>query len=363
METFKLDNYLVFKKEIGRGSFSTVYKGINQNNNEEVAIKKINNKGLTKMRGYIDKEIHLMKNLNHRNIVKLYDVLYDFNNTDEVYLILEYCCNGNLTTFLGCNGIDENMAKNYLRQLSEGLKYLKENNISHRDLKPQNILINKENILKIIDFGFAKSIESCNIADTFCGSPLYMAPEILTYKKYTDQADLWSVGVILYELLTGYTPFCASNIYDLVDKIKNNEVIIPNYINLSSECKHILFSLLQKDPRNRISWKEFYFHPWFKNYDEIDKLYGNIFENKLNLKIGKEYDTIYSEHSIEDDLIFEFEEDLKEMKKSSSSNTDDEFVIISDSLPIDINRKGFLKNVVSSIGNLGSSLYHYAKSI
>jgi serine/threonine-protein kinase ULK/ATG1 len=363
METFKLDNYLVFAKEIGRGSFSTVYKGINQNNNQEVAIKKINNKALSKMRNYIDKEINLMKKLNHKNIVKLYDVLYDFNNTEEVYLILEYCCNGDLTKFLDSNGIDEKLAKNYLKQLSEGLKYLKDNNISHRDLKPQNILIDKDNVLKIIDFGFAKNIDPSNMADTFCGSPLYMAPEILTYNKYTDQADLWSVGVILYELLTGKTPFYAQNIYDLVNKIKNNEVVIPNYINLSSECKHILFSLLQKNPKNRISWNEFYYHPWFKDYEEIDKLYENIFKSRLNLKGGKEYDTIYSENSIEDDLIFEFEEDLKEMKKSSKSDIDDEFVIISDSLPIDINRKSFLNNVFSSIGNLGSSLYQYAKSI
>ena len=121
---------LDYQKEIGRGSFSTVYKGIDQNNNEEVAIKKINNKALSKMRNYIDKEINLMKKLDHKNIVKLYDVLYDFNNTEEVYLVLEYCSNGDLTKFLDSNGIDEKLAKNYLKQLSEGLKYLKDNNIS-----------------------------------------------------------------------------------------------------------------------------------------------------------------------------------------------------------------------------------------
>jgi len=165
---------------------------------------------------------------------------------------LEYCPNGDLSTFFNKNkGISESEAKGYLKQLSEGLKYLIDNNIFHRDLKPQNILIDKNNILKITDFGFAKTINSYEISETFCGSPLYMAPEILTYQKYTDSADLWSVGVIMYEMIFGFTPYTGNNLYNLVSNIKNNDLIIPNSKKISYECKDLLFSLLQKEPSQR----------------------------------------------------------------------------------------------------------------
>jgi serine/threonine-protein kinase ULK/ATG1 len=395
MGTFNINNYKIFIEKIGEGSFSSVYKGININTNEEVAVKKINKKGLDSMRSYIDREIELMKGLNHKNILKLYDVIYNNCNEEEnIYLILEYCPCGDLSHFLNKKGINEIKSKMFLKQIAEGLKYLIDNNISHRDLKPQNILLSDENTLKITDFGFAKTINSEELSTTICGSPLYMAPEILNYKKYTDKADLWSVGVILYELLTGDTPYSANNIYDLVRMMKYEEVIIPNYINLTSECKHILFSLLQKDPKKRLSWDDFYYHPWFNTHDEINNLYNNIFDDSklekkyidkisLNDKIimnqnnnhlliegNKKMSGIKSliddnesnNSMIEDnELMFEFEDDnlCKNNEKNDYILIDDKINNCINNTPINNSLTNFISNLSNSIGSLSNSIYKY----
>ena len=353
MDTFQLNKYLVYKKKIGKGTFSNVYKGIDTINQQEVAIKKINRNGLDKYSKYIDREISLMKNLDHKNIIKLYDVLYSSEKEKEknIHLILEYCPNGDLSKFIDIGGVSEEIAKKFLKQISDGLKYLQENNIYHRDLKPHNILIDENNILKITDFGFAKDISSNDISETFCGSPLYMAPEILNYQKYTDQADLWSVGVILYQLLTGKTPFEGKSLSDLVKNMKEEEIRIPNYIDLTTECKNILFFLLQKNPQKRLSWSNFHNHPWFKNHYEIDKLYNQVFNNFEEKYEKKE--NCDSNIIIEDELIFDFEEDLHKMNEKSNSN---DYIILN-------NQKSIIQNIVDSFGSLGSSITYFTKNI
>lgn len=286
METFDLKNYKVYKRKIGRGSFSSVYKGYNKINNLPVAVKKINDDIVSKMKKYIKREIEVMKKLKHKNILKLYEVIYENNN---IYLVLEYCKYGDLSFFLKKNRLTEPQVKNFLCQIVDGLKYLHNFNIFHRDLKPQNILIDRNLNLKITDFSFAKEDNEENLSQTMCGSPLYMAPEILNYQEYTNKTDLWSIGVIMYELIVGKTPYRAKNIVNLVKNIRNRDVIIPKNIHISSNCKHLLFSLLEKDPDKRITWKNFFLHPWIqKNKKKNTKLYGELqIDSNLNCsKIG-----------------------------------------------------------------------------
>jgi len=424
MGTFIIGDYKIDKDIIGEGTFSSVYKGKNLTNQINVAVKKINRKGLKKMRSYIDREIKIMKKLNHKNILKLYDVIYeDYQGEENIYIILEYCSRGDLSKFLNGNPLREKFAKKYLKQLSEGIKYLLENNISHRDLKPQNILIYDDLSLKITDFGFAKTINSECMSQTVCGSPLYMAPEILNYKKYTDKADLWSVGVILYEMLTGKTPYKANNIYDLVRMMKYEEVIIPNYINLSSECKHILFSLLQKDPKKRLTWEKFYHHPWFTDHEKIDNLYNEIFNEKLEKKYVEKIsidhtiiiedgdhdklDSIFIENKDEfvknsiisdslssnDEMLFNFDEDLNRKIRSPSNlqnndfennnknianqdpknpnqKNDDDYILVEDKLNQTVNYENndtllnsALTNISTSFDRLKSSILFFAQSL
>lgn len=148
-----------------------------------------------------------------------------------------------------------------LTQLTEILSVLQ------RDLKPQNLLLSDHTpqaVLKIADFGFARHLQQHQLADTLCGSPLYMAPEILQSHKYDAKADLWSVGTILYELVVGRPPFNGSNHVALLHNIERNEAKIPDQIarNLSAACVDLIYSLLKRDPVQRISFEEFFNHPF-----------------------------------------------------------------------------------------------------
>ena len=150
-----------------------------------------------------------MKMVDHENIVKLYDIYQTANN---MYIITEYCEDGDLYHYLEKkHKLPESEAKKYLKQIMKGAKYLHSNGIIHRDLKPANILM-KGDICKISDFGFAKSLQDSNsVMKSIVGTPLYMSPQILKKTKYTTKSDLWSIGLIYYEMLHGRTPWPASN--------------------------------------------------------------------------------------------------------------------------------------------------------
>lgn len=282
MNTFTIGNYKVYKKRIGKGAFSTVYKGFHIETKNLYAIKELNLDSLSKIKESIKRETNLMRKLKHKNIINLHDVIYDktYNN---IYLILDYCKRGDLTGFLDNKPLKEIYAKKYLRQLKDGLKYLLENNIMHRDLKPQNILITDNYDLVITDFGFARYIDINNdvMIQTLCGTPMYMAPEIMKYKKYDIKSDLWSVGVILYQMLFASPPFSAKNFIDLVKNIETKDIVIPDNYNISPECKDLLFGLLKKDPKERISWDNLFNHDWFKR-DELLENENKLFDISMN---------------------------------------------------------------------------------
>lgn len=272
--TFKIGEYDVFRKIIGKGAFSIIYKGYHRYTKKTVAIKEISLETLNKYESHLKRETEIMKKINHPNIVKLIETIID-DKTENVYLIMEYYDRGDFSKFLKKRPLREKYAIKYLKQISNGLKYLLQNNIIHRDLKPQNILVSKVGTLKISDFGFARYFDKDILIQTICGSPMYMAPEIMKNKKYDYKSDLWSIGVIFYEMLTGETPFKAKNIYELIRIIENEKIILPSKFQLSSECKNLLFSLLTKDPNKRISWKDFFNHKLLVECDPFEE------ENKL----------------------------------------------------------------------------------
>tara|TARA_B110001469_G_scaffold126654_1_gene144910 strand:+ start:2334 stop:3641 length:1308 start_codon:yes stop_codon:yes gene_type:complete len=264
--TFEVQNYVIYKKRIGKGAFSTVYKGYNKINKLQVAIKEITLDTLNKHKKMFKRETDIMMKLKHPNIITLYDTIID-ENTENVYLIMDYYSRGDFSNFLRKRPLKEKYAVKYLKQLSEGLKYLLSNNIIHRDLKPQNILITGVGDIKITDFGFARYFDNDLLIQTICGSPLYMAPEIMKSQKYDYKSDLWSVGIIFYEMLVGNTPFKSKNIYELIRKIENDEVKVPSKFKLSINCQNLLYSLLKKNPEERISWEEFFDHTLLRDVD------------------------------------------------------------------------------------------------
>lgn len=263
MKEIVINNYKFFRKSIGKGSFSKIYKATNKDK-EFVAIKIIKKKNI-KNEKLIHREISVLQSLKHENVISLLDV---FTTNNHYYLIFQYCKFGDLKNYIQYEkpNMDEKEVQSIMIQLKNGLKYLYNNNIVHRDLKPQNILITDDIKVKISDFGFAKIYKDNTMNQTICGSPLYMAPEILTYKKYTELADLWSVGVILYEILFKTTPVIGPNLYSLVENMKkykfdSNKVNKQN--NLSNEIIDLLEKLLVKDPNHRINWIYFFNHKWF----------------------------------------------------------------------------------------------------
>ena len=273
--TFQVSNYTIFRKSIGKGAFSTIYKGYDKKTMKVVAVKEISFEILKKYKDVIKRETKIMKKLNHENIIKLYDTILD-DDSNNIYLVLEYIGRGDFSKFLKKRPLKEKYAKKYLIQLADGLKYLLENKIIHRDLKPQNILMSDAGIIKITDFGFARYFDNELLIQTVCGSPLYMAPEIMKNKKYDYKSDLWSVGIILYEMLYGRPPFKVKNIFELIDIIDKEVIDYPKNIIISMECKDLLERLLKKSPEDRISWDDFFIHPWLQNNELKENLLMEI---------------------------------------------------------------------------------------
>jgi serine/threonine protein kinase len=276
MNGFIIGNYKCNKPRIGRGAFSNIYKGENINTKMPVAIKEMPFDKIKKIKENVKREFTLLKTLDHPNIIKLYDVFFD-EFSKNIYFMIDLYEMGDLSKYLNGKKIKEKYAKNYMRQIKDGLEYLYNKKILHRDLKPQNILVSKINTLVITDFGFARYFESDVMLQTICGSPLYMAPEILLKKNYTNSSDLWSVGIILYEILFGCVPFESKNLVDLIHKIKKKNISYPdNFKNTHSiEVHELIVSLLKKNPVERCDWTFFFNHTWFDKNDILED------ENKL----------------------------------------------------------------------------------
>lgn len=270
MSIINLDPYVITKERIGRGAFSIIYKGYNKENKKIVAIKEINYDN-NKMIKTITNEFEILKKLRHNNIILLHETYYN-KQLKNIYLVLDYYSLGDLSKFLNNKALKETYCRKYMKQLSNGLQYLYDNEIIHRDLKPQNILVSDEYILKITDFGFARYITTDIIIKTICGSPMYMAPEIIKYKKYDNTSDLWSVGIIMYEMLFATTPFKSSNFIELIRDINKYKFNIPIGFKVSIECHELMYGLLQKKPENRIKWYDFFNNKWFIIEDESNKL-------------------------------------------------------------------------------------------
>lgn len=262
MATFTINEYIINRKRIGKGSFSSIYKAYNTKNNNIYAIKEIfidkkQNKSNVK------RELNVLKTLDHPNIVKLHDVIID-TNYNNIYFVFDYYPKGDFAKFLNNKPLKEKYSKKYLQQLSNGLEYLLSKNILHRDLKPQNILLTDEFNIKLTDFGFAKQFDQNSLISTLCGSPMYMAPEIINKKDYDNKSDLWSVGIILYQMVYGTVPYNVNNFLDLIKNVNSKEIQYNiNDIKVSDNCINLMIGLLTKDPKHRITWEEFFNHKWF----------------------------------------------------------------------------------------------------
>ncbi|KAL6998834.1 Serine/threonine-protein kinase ATG1c [Sarracenia purpurea var. burkii] len=315
----------VVGRQIGSGSFSVVWHARHKIHRTEVAIKEIATGRLNKkLQESLMSEIVILKQINHPNIIRLHDIIEE---TGRIHLVLEYCRGGDLSIYIQQRQgrVPEATAKYFMQQLAAGLQILRENNLIHRDLKPQNLLLstNSDNaVLKIADFGFARSLQPRGLAETLCGSPLYMAPEIMQLQKYDAKADLWSVGAILFQLVTGKTPFTGNNQIQLLQNIvKSTELLFPPDIkDLNYDCIDLCRKLLRRNPVERLTFEEFFNHP-FLSQKQPDELLRN---RRLPRTIGgfpfpERKPVINAEDgSPEDRLPFSLDDDSSGLNESSS---------------------------------------------
>ena len=358
-------------EEIGRGSFATVYKAsysvsialssspfglalsleqksllsccnanayeYSQKKPGYVAIKSVDLKKLNKkLKENLYSEIDILQDLHHPHIVALVTCQ---ETSAHIHLIMEFCELGDLSYFIRkrdtlgqhrttadmirkypnppIGGLNEVVVRHFLKQLASALEFLREKDLIHRDVKPQNLLLdpspefyanadpesvpyavhersfvpatglNSLPTLKLADFGFARSLPQTSMAETLCGSPLYMAPEILRYEKYDAKADLWSVGAVLHEMMVGKPPFRAGNHVELLRKIEKGDdrIRFAEDINISDAMKRVIRSLLRRNPVERSSFEAFFKGPVIQ--DEIPNLAEEDRPRKLSKSEGE----------------------------------------------------------------------------
>ena len=276
-------SFYKYGRLIGKGAFGKVNLGLHILTGRIVAIKSFNLKKLKSERAKakIYHEINLIKNLRHSSVVKILDT---FETNDYILIVMENISGGDLLSFVKKRTkLNEKICKFIFKQLLQALKFIHSKNIIHRDIKLDNVLIDLNNNIKLCDFGVGKMIHEGEILTDQCGTPAYIAPEILENKGYEGPpVDVWSSGVVLYAMLCGTVPFKSNNLNDLQNMIMaGNFKEVPE---LSKESNDLLHKLLQINPKKRITIDEALNHQWFNTNNNNIGENDNIFEeNKLSL--------------------------------------------------------------------------------
>uniref|UniRef100_A0A8C3JEH1 Maternal embryonic leucine zipper kinase n=1 Tax=Calidris pygmaea TaxID=425635 RepID=A0A8C3JEH1_9CHAR len=253
--------YYELHETIGTGGFAKVKLAQHLLTGEKVAIKIMDKLALGDDLPRVKTEIDAMKNLRHQHICQLYHVI---ETSTKVFVVLEYCPGGELFDYIiSKDRLSEEEARVFFRQIVSAIAYVHSQGYAHRDLKPENLLIDKEHNLKLIDFGLCAKPKGGldNRLSTFCGSPAYAAPELIQGKAYIgSEADIWSMGVLLYALLCGFLPFDDNSLMAVYRKITRGKYSIPKWLSPGSTL--LISQMLQVDPKKRITVKHLLSHPW-----------------------------------------------------------------------------------------------------
>ncbi|XP_059626391.1 CBL-interacting serine/threonine-protein kinase 11-like [Cornus florida] len=289
------ENALFGKYELGKllgcGAFAKVYHARDTRTGQSVAVKIINKKKIvgTSLMSNVKREISIMRRLHHPNIVKLYEVLA---TKTKIYFVMEFVKGGELFAKVAKARLSEDLSRKFFQQLISAVGYCHLRGVYHRDLKPENLLVDDKGDLKVTDFGLSavtNQIRPDGLLHTLCGTPAYVAPEILTKKGYDGaKVDVWSCGIILYVLNAGYLPFNDPNLMTMYKKIYKGEFRCPKW--MSNDLKRFLSRLLDTNPETRITVDQITHDPWFKKdykevkfHDEyIDDFKDDLKGNSLN---------------------------------------------------------------------------------
>lgn len=314
------DEDIIYKKyeigrKLGQGSFGVVYELVNKETDEKFAIKIINKEkvGGGKYAVSFENEVFIMKSVIHPNLIKLEEV---FESKKKLYLITELCEAGELAKWIKKQGsIPEHISKIIMRQIVDAISYLHKNDIVHRDLKLENILLKEFDpsseifYIKITDFGLSSQRETAgteSMFEDYCGTPLYMAPEIIENLPYSQLCDVWALGIIMFILLTSHSPFSSESESKLREQIKRADIdtYSKNYIKLSPEAKHCLQRMIKVNPAHRITSSELFEHPWFldKKLDEMPET-KNVLELMSEMLKEQDYENNCANNNLNSNIV------------------------------------------------------------
>lgn len=351
-------DFIIRDEIVGSGAFATVKKAIERSTGITYAAKIISKKKALGGLDGVARELQILKKLNHPGIVRL-KAFYEDN--DNYYLVMEYISGGDLMDFVACNGaIDESASREIARQILEAILYVHSKGISHRDLKPDNIMIAQDDpvIVKITDFGLAKSQENESRMKTFCGTLAYLAPEVISNKKkqlnnkkrylgngritedlYSNKVDMWSIGCLLFVIMTAHLPFSGSTQEMLFKHIINgdyHEKLLKS-MNISIEGCDFISRLLEVDVTLRLNATQALNHPWFNeliDYPSQVSLSQHLSQSQKNItkhKINNNKDQVIKDFKIpnvpkERNINNDNTNDSMNFLGASTSNIEDEGV-------------------------------------
>ena len=291
---------------LGKGAYGKVNLCLHTLTGRLVAIKSINKSKITKERQKqkIKIETSIMKTLSDsNNIVKVFET---YETKKHICIVMEYICAGDLLSYIKKRSkLTETVAKFIFKQIILALQYIHSHNIVHRDIKLDNILIDLDNNIKICDFGVSKILKKGELMFDQCGTPTYIAPEILKNRGYEGfGVDIWSAGVVLYSMLSGTVPFKGGDLKELNKLIIEGDYKTINHI--SKEANHLLKCLLEVEPKNRIKIEDILVHPWMINVDLNLFMTKNLFTNAENILLAKS-NVDYSDINNKENMVENFD--------------------------------------------------------
>ena len=266
-ECTKDDFYSEGNKEIGSGGYSRVWKVSHKNTGKIYVIKLMNKQKIIRENiiEQINREVKIMYKVNHPHIIKL---INHFEDDQNVYLIMELGAKGQLLSLLKkySHGLDQPQAAQFMREIISAVKYLHSMNppIIHRDIKPENILLDSNNRCKLADFGLSNYVNPSEERNSFCGTPQYLAPEMIEKRGHGPGVDIWALGVVCFELLTGKLPFHGKD-QELFENIQHVNINWPGG-DFNPLAKNLITKILKYDPKDRPSLDEILAQPWFENF-------------------------------------------------------------------------------------------------
>ena len=255
-------------KELGSGSFGNVYLVRHKITKAEYAIKAIDKRNKTNQeeRPYFQREVEVMYKVHHNNVVKLFG---HFEDNNYCYFLMEYISKGNVYNLLPTDKkkrLSTKVCSYIVRDVISAVYYLHHMNppIIHRDIKPENVLLSEKLVAKLTDFGWSNYMQGDEKRTTVCGTPIYLAPEIMEEKPHDEAVDLWCIGVLLFELVTSNPPFLGNDLDSLKENVLKLKINWPKDINV--DAKNLIMKILKLDPKQRLPLEEMIKHPFITKF-------------------------------------------------------------------------------------------------